>query len=65
MLLDELVEKGNSVIVVEHDPDLLKVCDWIIELGPGGGEDGGYLMATGTPAALQDHPDSIIGRYLS
>lgn len=65
MLLDELVEKGNSVIVVEHDPDLLKVCDWIIELGPGGGEDGGYLMATGTPSALQDHPDSIIGRYLS
>ncbi len=63
-LLDELVEKGNSVIVVEHDPDLLKVCDWIIELGPSGGEDGGYLIASGAPSTLKDNPNSITGRYL-
>ncbi|GAB6106670.1 excinuclease ABC subunit UvrA [Fusibacter bizertensis] len=63
-LLDELVQKGNSVIVVEHDIDLLKVCDWMIELGPSGGEDGGYLIATGTPSELKNNPSSITGRYL-
>lgn len=63
-LLDELVKKGNSVVVVEHDPDLLKVCDWIIELGPSGGEEGGYLVASGTPLTLADDPNSITGRYL-
>lgn len=63
-LLDELVKKGNSVIVVEHDIDLLKACDWMIELGPSGGEEGGYLIATGTPAALKNNPNSITGRYL-
>lgn len=63
-LLDELVEKGNSVVVVEHDPDLLKLCDWIIELGPSGGEDGGYLIASGAPLTLKDNPNSITGRYL-
>ena len=63
-LLNELVEKGNSVIVVEHDPDLLKVCDWIIELGPSGGEDGGYLIAEGAPSTLKDNPNSVTGRYL-
>lgn len=64
VLLDELVKKGNSVIVVEHDPDLLKVCDWIIELGPSGGEDGGYLIASGAPSTLKNNPNSITGRYL-
>lgn len=64
-LLDELVKKGNSVIVVEHDPDLLKGCDWIIELGPSGGEDGGYLIASGTPLTLSKNPNSLTGRYLS
>lgn len=63
-LLDELVKKGNSVVVVEHDPDLLKACDWIIELGPSGGEEGGYLIASGAPLALKDNPNSITGRYL-
>ena len=63
-LLDELVKKGNSVVVVEHDPDLLKVCDWIIELGPSGGEEGGYLIASGAPSTLTYDPKSITGRYL-
>ena len=44
-LLDELVEKGNSVIVVEHDTDVLSTCDYIIELSPNGGNEGGYLIA--------------------
>ena len=63
-LVEELVAKGNSVIVVEHDPDFLKVCDWIIELGPGGGVHGGRLIAQGAPAVLRDNPQSLTGRYL-
>ena len=63
-LLDEHVRKGNSVIVVEHDPDLLKACDWIVELGPSGGEAGGYLIASGPPSTLAENPKSITGRYL-
>lgn len=63
-LLDELVSDGNSVIVVEHDTEVLKVCDWIVELGKGGGEKGGYLIAEGTPQMLVDDPNSLIGRYL-
>ena len=63
-LLDELVSKGNSVIVIEHDPDVLSSCGWIIELGPGAGSDGGRIIAEGTPGELRDNPDSVTGRYL-
>jgi excinuclease ABC A subunit len=63
-LLDELIEKGNSVVVIEHDPEVLQTCDWIVELGPGGGEEGGRIIAEGTPRQLKDNPASITGRYL-
>lgn len=63
-LLDELVAKGNSVIVIEHDPAVLASCDHIIELGPGGGAEGGYIIAEGSPKALKENPKSITGRYL-
>lgn len=63
-LLDELVANGNSVIVVEHDIDVLNVCDWIVELGPEGGDKGGYIIAEGPPKALKENPNSITGRYL-
>ena len=63
-LVEELITRGNSVIVVEHDPDFLKVCDWIVELGPGGGAQGGRLIAQGPPAVLRTNPQSITGRYL-
>lgn len=63
-LLDELVAKGNSVIVIEHDPAILSVCDWIIELGPGGGAEGGKIIAEGSPASLKKNPGSVTGRYL-
>jgi excinuclease UvrABC ATPase subunit len=62
--LDELVAKGNSVIVVEHDLAVLEVCDWIVELGPGGGAAGGRVIAEGFPLALKDDPQSLTGRYL-
>ncbi len=64
LLLDELVVKGNSVIVIEHDPVILKSCGWIIELGPNGGEEGGRLIAEGSPQELKKNPKSITGRYL-
>lgn len=63
-LLDQLVEKGNSIIVIEHDIDVLKICDYLIELGPEGGNDGGYIIAKGTPEELKKNSKSITGRYL-
>ena len=63
-LLQELVDTGNSVIVTEHDPYILSNCDYIIELGKGGGSDGGNIIATGTPEELKNNVNSIIGGYL-
>lgn len=63
-LINELVDMGNTVIITEHDTNMLSNCDWIIEMGPGGGKDGGYAIAEGTPKQLKDNPKSIIGEYL-
>ncbi|QUI25254.1 excinuclease ABC subunit UvrA [Vallitalea pronyensis] len=63
-LLDELIAKGNSVLIIEHDPIVLASCDWLIELGPEGGAEGGMLIAEGQPKELKQHAQSIIGRYL-
>ena len=64
LLLDELVKKGNSVLVIEHDPTVLSSCDWIIELGPEGGTKGGLLIAEGTPDEIKVNPNSVTGEYL-
>lgn len=63
-LLDELIANGNSVIVIEHNPAVLASCDWIIEIGPGGGPEGGYIIAEGSPDMLKGNPKSLAGRYL-
>ena len=63
-VLDQLVAGGNSVIVIEHNVEVLKSCDYIIELGPEGGDMGGEIIALGTPELLGDNPKSKIGRYL-
>lgn len=63
-LMNELVDNGSSIIVTEHDPYVLSNCDYILEMGRGGGSDGGNLIAVGTPYDLKSNPDSIIGRYL-
>jgi len=63
-LLQEIVDGGGSVIITEHDPYVLSNCDYIVELGPGGGSDGGYIIATGTPAELKMNSRSIIGKYI-
>ena len=64
-LLDALVKQGNSVIVIEHDPLVLSYCDWLIELGPGGGRDGGEIIAYGSPRALRRNPRSRTGPFLA
>lgn len=63
-LLDHLVTYGNSVIIIEHNIDVLKNCDYIIELGPEGGDMGGEMIAKGTPEQLIVNPNSKTGRYL-
>lgn len=64
-LLDELVEAGNSVVVIEHNHEVLESCDWMIEIGPEGGAGGGKIIAKGTPHELKENPNSLIGKYLS
>ena len=63
-VLNQLVDTGNSVLVIEHNLDVIKTSDWIIDLGPGAGANGGRLIATGTPEQLAQNPDSHTGRYL-
>ena len=63
-VLHRLVEHGNTVVVIEHNLDVLKTADWIIDLGPEGGEKGGYVIAEGTPEQLANNRDSATGHYL-
>lgn len=62
---DALIEKGHSIIVIEHNLDLIKCADWIIDLGPEGGENGGQLLAVGTPEEIVKNKKSITGNYLA
>ena len=63
-VFDRLVASGATVVVIEHDLDVIANADWIIDMGPGGGESGGRIVATGTPEQIAANPDSITGRYL-
>ena len=63
-VLAKLVDRGNTAIVIEHNPALIKVADHIIDIGPEGGEEGGRIVATGTPAEIAACPDSYTGIYL-
>jgi excinuclease ABC subunit A len=63
-VLHRLVDHGNTVVVIEHNLDVLKTADWIIDLGPEGGEKGGYVIAEGTPENLAANPASATGQYL-
>ena len=64
-ILEELRDLGNTILVVEHDPDVLRSADYLMDLGPGAGEYGGKLLAAGTVAEVEKNPDSLTGRYLS
>ncbi len=63
-VLQKLVDKGNTVIVIEHNLDVVKVADYIIDLGPDGGEHGGLIVATGTPEEISNNSDSFTGQFL-
>jgi excinuclease ABC subunit A len=64
-ILEELRDLGNTILVVEHDPDVIRAADSLLDLGPGAGEFGGKLLASGTVPEVEANPDSITGRYLS
>jgi excinuclease UvrABC ATPase subunit len=63
-LLDRLVDDGNTVIVIEHHQAVMAHADWIIDLGPGAGHDGGEIVFTGTPAELITKSDSLTAQHL-
>ena len=63
-VLHRLVDHGNTVVVIEHNLDVLKTADWLIDLGPEGGEEGGYVIAEGSPEQLAANTDSATGNYL-
>ncbi len=65
LTLQQLRNLGNSVIVVEHDEDMIRAADFVLDMGPGAGEHGGCIVAAGTPGELAKHPDSLTGHYLS
>lgn len=63
-MLHRLRESGNTVVVIEHNLDVVKTADWLIDLGPEGGAGGGQIIATGTPEQVAANPVSHTGRYL-
>ena len=63
-VLRRLVDKGNTVIIIEHNPDVIRSCDYLIDMGPDGGRDGGSVVATGTVEDIRNNPNSITGRYI-
>jgi excinuclease ABC subunit A len=63
-VLHRLRDQGNTVVVIEHNLEVIKTADWIIDLGPEGGDGGGEIIATGTPEEIADHPTSFTGQYL-
>jgi len=63
-VLNGLVDKGNTVITIEHNLDVIKNADWLIDMGPEGGSKGGLVLATGTPEELAEVPESHTGQFL-
>jgi excinuclease ABC subunit A len=64
-VLHKLRDDGNTVVVIEHNLDVVKTADWVIDLGPEGGHRGGTIVATGTPEQIAAHPDSHTGHFLA
>jgi excinuclease ABC subunit A len=63
--LERLRDQGNTVLVVEHDEDMMRAADHLIDMGPGAGEEGGHVVAAGTPATVEASPESVTGQFLS
>src|SRR6201999_4175471 len=64
-VLHELVNQGNTVVVIEHNLEVIKTADWVLDFGPEGGDGGGEIVASGTPEAVAADPKSWTGRYLA
>ena len=62
--INALIDRGNSVLIIEHDPEIIKCADYIIDLGPGGGKNGGNIVATGTPEKIAANKKSFTGKYI-
>jgi len=65
LVINGLVDKGNTVIVIEHNLDVIKTSDWVIDMGPEGGSGGGTVVAEGTPEQIAAHPTSYTGQFLT
>ena len=63
-MLERLRDHGNTIVVIEHNLDVIKTADWIVDLGPEGGSGGGQIIAEGTPEEVAANPASHTGRYL-
>ena len=63
-VLRQLVDKGNTVVIIEHNTDVIRACDWIIDMGPEGGRGGGNIVAEGTVEDIKKNPESITGRFI-
>ena len=63
-VINRLVDCGNTAVVIEHNLDVIRVADWIIDMGPEGGQEGGYIIAEGTPEAIKREERSYTGQYL-
>ena len=63
-MLNKLVDQGNTVVVIEHNLDVIRSADYLIDLGPEGGAAGGRVVATGTPEEVAANPNSVTGAYL-
>ena len=63
-VLNRLADAGNTIVVIEHNLDVIKCADWVIDLGPEGGEEGGRVIAEGTPEDIARAKDSYTGKYL-
>ena len=63
-MLQRLVDKGNSILVIEHNLDVIRCADWLVDLGPEGGDKGGEVIAVGTPEEVAQSPRSYTGQYL-
>ncbi|HRS53361.1 MAG TPA: excinuclease ABC subunit A, partial [Bacteroidales bacterium] len=61
---NQLIDKGHTVIVIEHNMEIIKCADWVIDLGAGGGDNGGYLVFEGTPEQLIQNNNSVTGQFL-
>ncbi|MGH8934955.1 MAG: hypothetical protein ACRDXD_01585, partial [Acidimicrobiia bacterium] len=63
-VLQRLVDAGNTVVIIEHNLDVIKTADWVIDLGPEGGEEGGRIVAEGSPEKVAESPGSYTGKFL-